>query len=283
MKLKLNIIGCGRLGKVLGALLIKTQRVCIQDIFNLTRSSSKKAVDFIGQGRVCETLGQLRADIYLIATPDDFIEPIAHQLTLQRQLKQGDVIFHCSGLLTSDVLNSVTCLGGYIASLHPLYSFSHPRIDIKNFKGTYCAFEGNKEALDRLFPLIKAIEGRLLKIEKKAKPFYHIASVFGANYLLTLAAMAKDCYLKSGFDEEWSIKLTQQLMSQTLAKIHPLKSNNALTGPLERADINTLKKHLAVLNEFPELKNSYKALGKATLRLIDHKETLKTTLTALFD
>lgn len=282
MKLKLSIIGCGRLGKVLAALLLRTKRVCIQDVLNLTYSSSKKAVAFIGQGNVCQTLRQLQAaDIYLIATPDDCIEFIAQQLMLQRKLKQDDVIFHCSGLLSSESLNTVTRLGCYIASLHPLYSFSNPVVDIKKFKGTYCAFEGDKAALDRLLPLIKAIGGRLFKIEKKAKPLYHVASVLASNYLVTLSAIAGDCYLKAGLDSELSVKLTQQLMSQTLTKVRQLKPKKALTGPLERADINTLKKHLVVLNNFPELGGIYKSLGKATLGLTKHKKPLKTSLTAL--
>lgn len=282
-KLKLNIIGCGRLGKTLAALFVSTEFVCIQDIVNLSIASSEKAVAFLGQGRACLAVKQLKsADIYLIATPDNSIEFIAQQITLQGILKPGDVIFHCSGLLSSECLSSTVSLGCYTASLHPIFSFSEPVMDVKNFRGTYCAFEGNKEALDRLLPLFNAIEGQIFLIEKKSKPLYHAASVFASNYLVTLSAMAKECYSKAGLNEALAENLTLALMSQALGKAQRLKPQEALTGPLQRADTDTLKKHLSALKSFPELEYIYKSLGKATLALTRHDENLKKSLTQLF-
>lgn len=284
MKLKLSIIGCGRLGKTLGALLVGTKLVCIQDIVNLSRISSAKAVAFLGQGRVCSTFKQLKhADIYLIATPDDRIEFIAQQITSQSILKPGDVVFHCSGLLSSECLSSVASLGCYVASLHPVLSFSELMLDIKNFSGTYCAFEGNVEALERLFPLLNAIEAKIFSIEKKDKPLYHTASIMASNYLITLSAMAKDCYSKAGLNDALAENLTLGLMSQALGKVKRLEPKEALTGPLQRADIETLNKHLSALKSFPELEYIYKSLGKATLALTRHEESLKRSLTQIFN
>ncbi len=283
MKLKLSIIGCGRLGKTLAALFLSTELVCIQDILNLSMGSSERAVGFLGQGSACKTLKQFKpADIYLIATPDDSIELIAAQIALQGVLKSGDVVFHCSGLLSSESLYSVVRLGCYAASLHPIFSFSEPVMDIKNFSGTYCAFEGNKEALDRLSPLLSAIEGQIFLIEKKDKPLYHVASVLASNYLVTLSAMASECYSKAGLNDKLAEKLTLTLMSQALGKAQRLSPKEALTGPLQRADIGTLKKHLSALELFPELETIYKNLGKATLALTRHDENLKKLLTQLF-
>jgi predicted short-subunit dehydrogenase-like oxidoreductase (DUF2520 family) len=280
MKLKLSVIGCGRLGKTLAALLVGTELICIQDILNLSIANTEKAVSFLGQGRACQSIQQLKsADIYLIATPDDNIELIAQQIALQGVLKQGDVVFHCSGLLSSESLYSAVRLGCYVASLHPIFSFSEPMRDVETFRGTYCAFEGNKEALERLLPLLNAIEGQIFLIEKKDKPLYHAASVFAANYLVTLSAMAMDCYSKAGLNDKLAKNLTLALMSQTLAKVQRLHPKEALTGPLQRADRNTLKKHLSALKAFPELAHIYKSLGKVTLALTGHDENLKKSLT----
>jgi predicted short-subunit dehydrogenase-like oxidoreductase (DUF2520 family) len=282
-KLKLNIIGCGRLGKTLAALFVSTELVCIQDIVNLSIASSEKAVAFLGQGSACLAIKQLKpADIYLIATPDDNIEYIAQQITLQGVLKPGNVAFHCSGLLSSECLSSMASLGCYTASLHPIFSFSEPVMDVKNFRETYCAFEGNKEALNQLLPLFNVIEGQIFLIEKKSKPLYHAASVLASNYLVTLSAMARECYSKAGLNEKLAGNLTLALMSQALGKAQRLHPQEALTGPLQRADIDTLKKHLTALQPFPELEYFYKSLGKATLALTRHDESLKKSLTQLF-
>ena len=282
MKLKLNIIGCGRLGKTLAALFMGTELVSIQDIVNLSRASSARTVAFLGQGRVCSTLKQLKpADIYLIATPDDSIESIAQQISEQNVLKPGDVVFHCSGLLSSECLSSVAYLGCHVASLHPSFSFSEPIADINNFNGTYCAFEGDNEALERLLPLFNAIKAQVFIIEKKTKPLYHVASVFAANYVITLLAMSKDCYSEAGLNDTLAGSLTLRLMTQALNKAQRLKPKEALTGPLQRGDIVTLKKHLSALRSFPELEYIYISLGKATLALTRHKESLKKSLTQI--
>jgi predicted short-subunit dehydrogenase-like oxidoreductase (DUF2520 family) len=126
------------------------------------------------------------------------------------------------------------------------------------------------------------MEVQLFLIEKKAKWLYHTASVFASNYLVTLSAIAKDCYSKAGLNEELSKNLTLALMSQALIKVDRLNPKEALTGPLERADIETLKKHLTALKAFPELGDIYKSLGKATLALTGHEKALKETLTQLF-
>ena len=284
MKLRLNIIGCGRLGKTLAALFIGTELVSIQDIANLSHTSSKKAVAFLGQGRACSTLQQLKpADIYLIATPDDSIECIAQQIAEQSVLKPGDVVFHCSGLLSSDCLSSMAYLGCYVASLHPVFSFSEPLVDINNFSGTYCAFEGDKKALERLLPLFNAINAHVFTIEKKSKPLYHAASVLAANYVITLLAMAKDCYSKAGLNDTVAVSLSLKLMTQALNKAQRLKPKEALTGPLQRGDVSALKEHLSALKSFPELEYIYKSLGKATLAFTRHKESLKRLLTQIFN
>lgn len=283
MKLKLSIIGCGRLGKTLAYLFAKTEFVYIQDVINLSMASAERAVAFIGQGRACPAIKQLKpVDVYLIATPDDSIEFIGQQLADQALLVPGSLVFHCSGLLSSECLSSVANLGCYTASLHPAFSFSEPEKDIKNFKGTRCAFEGNKLALQRLMLISTAIGGQLFSIKKEDKALYHTASVLASNYLVTLAAIAEICYTKAGIADKLSKTLTETLMIQVLSKIQSLdKSRDALTGPLQRGDKDTLKKHLAALKSFPDIEYIYRSLGKATLTLTKHDESLKEAIAQL--
>ena len=283
MKLKLSVIGCGRLGKTLAFLLAKTGLVCVQEVVNLNRASAEEAVAFIGQGRTCASIKQLKsADVYLIATPDDSIEPVAQQLAKQSLLSKANVVFHCSGLLSSECLNSLAQLGCYTASIHPLFSFSKPMVDVEVFKGTYCAFEGSKLALEKLLPLFRAIDSQLFLIEKNDKALYHAASVFASNYLVTLASMAEVCYKKAGLSSKLAKILTRALMAQTFSKIQCLdESSAALTGPLQRGDKNTLNKHLQALKPFSDLACVYKNLARATLPLTQHDERLKETLAPL--
>jgi predicted dinucleotide-binding enzyme len=48
---KLNIIGCGRIGKTLGRLWHERGCFKIQDVLNRSLTSASQAVSFIGEGR----------------------------------------------------------------------------------------------------------------------------------------------------------------------------------------------------------------------------------------
>lgn len=283
MKLTLSIIGCGRLGKTLAYLFAKSELVYIQDVINLRIASAKSAVAFIGQGRACHTIAQLRpADIYLIATPDDSIESIGKRLAEQVLLTTDNLVFHCSGLLSSQQLSSEVNLACHTASVHPVFSFSEPENDVHHFKDTYCAMEGSPLALQRLSLLFSAIGGQLISIKKQDKALYHIASVFASNYLVTLSTIARDCYMKAGITNELSKTLIQILMAQVLNRIQSAEElKEILTGPLQRGDKDTIKKHLEALSLFPGISNIYKGLGKATLELTKHDEPLKEEITSL--
>jgi len=62
-------------------------------------------VDFIGCGSAATIDALKQADMWLIATPDNQIESAVKQLHTSAVLKPDKVIFHCSGLLPSTVLN----------------------------------------------------------------------------------------------------------------------------------------------------------------------------------
>ncbi len=282
--MKLTIIGCGRLGQTLAYLWKKNNLVSIQDIYNASIASARSAVTFIGEGNACHRMSQFKpADIYLIATPDDQIETLCRQLAEQAPPKTMSLILHCSGLHTSECLNSVKALRCYTASVHPVFGFSNPAIDIHNFAGAYCAFEGDSEAFDKVFRLIDGIGGQLFTIEKRHKAFYHAASVFASNYLVTLSAIAKDCYEKSGLPTNLSKTLVHNLMEQSLNRIKCVDNvRNALTGPIQRSDKATLKKHLKTLEPFTDLEQVYKSLAKTTVKLTEYPAELKKELEALF-
>jgi predicted short-subunit dehydrogenase-like oxidoreductase (DUF2520 family) len=273
MRPKLTIIGCGRLGKTLAFLWKEANLVCIQDIYNSCIESAKNASLFIKEGKVCASISQFKpADIYLIATPDDKIEFASRQLAEKAPPKSGSLVFHCSAFYPAELLYAVKSLGCYTASLHPLFGFSNPQNDVKAFAGTYCSFEGDNEAFDTLMPLIKNIGGEIFLLKKESKPLYHVGSVFASNYLVTLSALAKECYEKAGLSSSMAKMLVHMLMTQSLNRIKIADSiKKALTGPIQRGDFTTVKKHFETLQPFPSLQNSYKDLCDATIYVADSK------------
>lgn len=82
----LNIVGCGRVGKTLAHLWHQHGALQVQDIVTRSAVSADVAVAFIGVGRACGTVAEMRpADLWMLAVPDAALAEVAQQLYDQLQ------------------------------------------------------------------------------------------------------------------------------------------------------------------------------------------------------
>src|SRR5690554_4439268 len=89
----LTIIGCGKLGKTLGRLWAARKTFRVQQVLNRSQASARLATDFIGGGEPISSFADLLpADVYMIATPDDQITPVAEQLAALPGLAPGTIV-----------------------------------------------------------------------------------------------------------------------------------------------------------------------------------------------
>ncbi|MFT4059917.1 MAG: DUF2520 domain-containing protein [Legionella sp.] len=281
MSLTVNIIGAGHLGKSISHLLLKNQLVHIGAVFNSTLGSSKEAIKFIGGGTSYSAMEQLpAADLTFITTPDDLIAPIAIQLAENQFIGPNTTVVHCSGSLSSEILNPIKEKGAWVASIHPMRSFANPDISVEQYKGTYCAMEGDIQALSLIKPLFEAIGSITYQINKDKKSLYHAAGVFASNYMVTLAQQAFLCLQESGVAKDMAMSIITTLMQGTLVNLKDtLSPEQALTGPIKRGDIATLEKHMAAFTH-SKAQTLYSLLGKACLELTTHDANKKEKLSA---
>ncbi|MFI4963377.1 MAG: Rossmann-like and DUF2520 domain-containing protein, partial [Legionellales bacterium] len=245
MPLLVNIIGAGNLGKTIGHLLVKNQLVSIAGLCNTSKKSVDASIKFIGDGRYFPSINLLpAADITCITTPDYLIEEACIALSKNPLLKQGSIVFHCSGSLTSDILKPVLDKGCYVASVHPMRSFAQPELSVEHYQGTYCAIEGETQAKTILSRLFEAIGSTTYEINKEKKSVYHAAGVFASNYLVTLAQQSLECLKEAGVEQETAMHLIINLMQGSVSNLEKTASPAAsLTGPIQRGDVSTVKKH----------------------------------------
>lgn len=284
MTLLVNIIGAGHLGKTIGHLLARQQPlVKIGAICNTSKVNTKTAIKFIGGGSYCPSINELpSANITIIATPDDLITKTCIELSKNPLLKYESIVMHCSGSLTSDALSSVSERGCFIASVHPMRSFAKPELSVEQYKGTYCAIEGDKQATPTLKSLFEKIGSITYEIDKRKKSSYHAAGVFSSNYLVTLAHQALACMKEAGVENEIAMHIITNLMKGSVSNLErTLSPEQSLTGPIQRGDISTIKKHMDALQD-AEQKALYASLGKATMALTQHgaekKESIEEAL-----
>lgn len=276
--LKINYIGCGRVGRTIGRLLVENKKATINGVLTKSRETASQSVEFIGQGLPYQSMTELiPADIHFIATPDDAIQKTCEQLAATGILEKGNLVVHFSGVHSSEVLKSARLKYCDVASIHPINSFANPMEAFKSFAGTYCALEGEGDKINFLAKLFEEIGGVAIKINKQHKSLYHAAGAMANNYLVTLFKLAMEAYIKAGIDEETAKNLTTSLMMGALANLKKFDPKGALTGPIQRGDQRTVEKHMIALQHEAAL-DVYSALGKATLSLTDHSDEMKRLL-----
>ena len=267
---KLSIIGCGKAGKTLAAQFFRRSVFLIDTIVNRTIESSRGAVEFIGAGKASIDFADVcGSSVIMISVPDDEIYPCAKKLADCGCVTPGTVVFHCSGFCSSEVLNPLKAQGCITASIHPVRSFSDPRLALDNFHNVPCAVEGREPALRFLTQSLEAIGGDVFIIEARNKPLYHSAAVFLNNYTVALMHASLTLLEKSGLSYEQSQAVAKALAPAAVDNVLRIGAASSLTGPVARGDVETVKSEIEALSaqcgeDFSDL---YKILGKAALSL----------------
>jgi len=269
MPATLNIVGAGHVGRTLGRLFAAHGVFSVQDVLTRSIGSAQDAVGFIGAGRALAGLAELRpAAVWMLAVSDDAIAPTCAALAAAGLL-DGAVVFHCSGAKASSELQAP---GTAVASVHPVRSFADPEGVAAAFAGTWCGVEGDAAALALLAPAFEAIGARLVHIDAAAKTVYHAASVFAANYLVTVLDAALRAYVAAGVPEAVARELARPLASETLANVFRLGPAAALSGPVARGDVATVARQQAAVSDWDGPTGQlYAALVEATTALAERK------------
>jgi predicted short-subunit dehydrogenase-like oxidoreductase (DUF2520 family) len=237
----LNIIGAGRVGRSLAHLWHKQGVFAVQDVLTRSQTSADEAVAFMGAGRAVTNMSSMRAaDIWMFAVPDSQINVVAKKLaehTLNMTvagvfIAYDAIIFHCSGALSSAVLQPLRDNGSRVVSAHCILSFSAPETAVKQFGGTPCALEGEL----MLQPAFEAIGATCFEIAEKDKILYHAAAVFATNFLPVLHVVAADLWRSSGMPASMIAPLNASLLQKGMQNINAQGAAKALTGPAARGD-----------------------------------------------
>jgi predicted short-subunit dehydrogenase-like oxidoreductase (DUF2520 family) len=277
-KKTINIIGAGSLGKTIAKLIAMNRVGLIEGVCNASFESTAEAVRFIQAGMPFEDLKELPSvDITFITVPDDKIADVCEAYSRSPHFNPSGIIIHCSGLLTSDALISAKKKGCHVMSAHPMRSFADPSLSVQKFAGTYCAIEGEitQDAKATVFKIFNALGAKIIHVNKDKKSTYHAAGVIASNYFVTIASTAIECLKNSGINDEDATNIVFSLMEGALGNLVKTRSpEKALTGPIKRGDIGTIKKHLDSLDD-EQIKEAYTALGKLTLNLTSHSPDRK--------
>lgn len=203
--------------------------------------------------------------VVILAVPDGQIADVAQALAHMGPAPTGCVALHLAGAVSTEPLSPLHAVGYSVGSLHPLQTVADPWTGGDRLVGAAYALGGEPTALAVARRLVTALGGRPLVIPANQRPSYHAAAVFASNYLVTLAATAVRILREVGVDEADALPAILPLMRGTLDNLEDLGLASALTGPIARGDVDTVRSHLARLS--PPERALYCALGRETLQL----------------
>jgi predicted short-subunit dehydrogenase-like oxidoreductase (DUF2520 family) len=271
MKQTVAIIGAGRVGSSVGFLLARAG-YAVTAVVAQTAVSAERALAFIGSGvSAADVVKASGADIVFITTPDRSIQEVCSRIARGGGLKPGALVVHMSGAHSLDLLDAAREAGAYRAVVHPLQSVPSMEQGVRNLPGSYFRVEADPEALATAKELVKALGGVELMMPKwtpgrHSAALYHAGAVAVSNYFVALIDYGLKFYEALGADRQEALKAILPLVKGTLANIETLGIPAALTGPVVRGDVETVRGHIDAMREqAPELLDLYRALARHTI------------------
>lgn len=217
------------------------------------------------------------ADAVVVATPDSALIRVAKELASQTpKYDTGDesdmpIVLHVSGAVSSDVLAPLRRVGCRVGSLHPMQSLADP---LASLRGIAWGIEGDQEAVSWARRVVELLEGTALEIQTEAKPIYHAAACVASNYLAVLIELAAELLEQAEIPRPQGVAALLPLIRGSLENVRRLGLPAALTGPIERGDVQTVASHLDAFEAYdirPDLVTIYQALGAEAVRLAARK------------
>ena len=262
-KFRVGVVGAGRVGAVLAAAL----RAAGHDIVAAAGESdaSRRRIDSLLPGvEMTKPSDAARvSDLLLLTVPDDVLPNVVAMLSASEAIHPGQVVVHTSGRHGLAVLGPARAVGARIIAMHPAMTFTGTEIDLPRLEG--CVFGVTADETDRALTesLVADLGGRPLWVPEDRRTLYHAGLAHGANHLITLVAEAMEILSAAGADDP-AATLRPLL---TAALDNALEEGDAaLTGPIVRGDVETVRAHVAVLRaKAPQTLPSYVALARATL------------------
>jgi predicted short-subunit dehydrogenase-like oxidoreductase (DUF2520 family) len=266
--MQLGFIGAGKVGTALG-IYLKEKGFELSGYYSRSKDSCVEAA-IRTQSNYYGTLKSLveASDILFITTSDDQIESVAKQLCEECCLKPGQLIIHTSGALPSTILSAVKTFGCFTYSMHPLQAFADVDKSVSDLSNTYFCIEGDTEKISILEELLHTCKNDYFKVSPEQKILYHASACMLSNYLVTLIHNGLKLMDHIQLDNSTAFKAMLPLVNSTIQNVLELGTKDALTGPISRGDIDTVKKQFeAISSTSKEQLAIYSCMAEETLKL----------------
>ncbi len=255
MKQKIAIIGAGKVAHSLVPALVKSG-YNVEAVHSRNLLSAKKLAQKYSVRHFTDSLKEIPADvrIFLLSVPDSEIKKTAEKLSCLKINFAKSYIVHFSGVEDISALKSLEKKGAATGSLHLMQTFPGKRIT--NLKGVHTALETDEErSYKLLMKLSKDLQLKPFRIRSEDKVYYHLAGVIGSNFLAGNLYNSEELLSLCGIDKKDSFEILKSTIFTTLDNTRKYGAAQALSGPVDRGDSKTIKKHISALKKLKRIKD----------------------------
>ncbi len=259
---KIVIIGAGNMATQLCINYHRAGHPFYQ-VYNRTIQNALHLKSYL-TGEITDHIDQIDpyADIYLIAVKDTIISSIA-QLLHSVIENQDAIVVHCSGSMPSTLLSD----HGHYGSFYPLQSVRKDRdIDFRNVPILICS--NSVDTTEELIEIASIISDHAYETPDALRSKLHMPAVWVNNFVNYMYHQAYQYCQSENLPFEYLHALMQETTQRIIDGEPP---RDVQTGPAIRNDKETIKNHIALLNENQASKNLYKYISKNISRDQDLK------------
>jgi len=266
-RLAVGVVSAGRVGAVVGAAWAAAGHHVVATS-GVSRASVRRAEALLPDVPLLPPDEVVAgADLALLAVPDDVLPGLVRGLAAAGSFRAGQIVVHTSGARGVAVLAPAVEHGVLALALHPVLTFTGRTEDVARLAGAsvgVTAAAGDEAAWSVGEALVVEMGAEPVRVEEEVRPLYHAALAHGANHLVTLVRDCVETLERAGVGPAG--RLVAPLLSAALdnALRH---GDRALTGPVARGDVETVRLHLQELGAAdPDLAETYRALAARTAR-----------------
>lgn len=265
--MRIGFIGAGKVGVSLGKYFTEQSgripKEQLSGYYSKNPDSARWAADFTASKCYLNMEALVAdSDIIFVTVPDGSIGEVVKELagencsaedfegeTFPNENLAGKCFCHCSGAETSAIFEPLRIKGAYAYSIHPLCAVSSREIGYIALKEACFTVEGDEKYLSEVYNMFRSLGNRIEVIQPEQKVKYHMAAVFASNLVVGLFEEATKLLEECGLSEEFACNALGPLFINNAQNVAEKGTVQALTGPVERADISTVEKHLQVVSD----------------------------------
>jgi predicted short-subunit dehydrogenase-like oxidoreductase (DUF2520 family) len=263
---RLALIGCGKAGLSV-SLALKSAGWEVVGCISRTAQSTEQGQQWLACPALT-SVGEIpEGTVILVGVSEASFNEVDRRIAVEDRHLAGRVILHLSGALPARALEICRLRGASVGSLHPLVTLPDPITGARALRGATFAIEGRPAAVEAMRAMTQSLFAKSITLSPRGKALYHAAAVMASNHILVLLADTKEMLVGAGVDPSEAQEAFHNLTQCTVDNVFAGGAVSAITGPVERADLGTVKNHLQALKRWPQRRERYRVLALGALEL----------------